>query len=155
MQKSATSQIDLKQMKEVLEQLLQIHQIDYLIADSNFQIILMSPGMQKFSHGPESIESDCDVRFLLPELVGLEAEFVDILEGRKASYKLNCVAKEIPQVGIKYFSLSMETIQPQHNFSNCLLLSLKDITQLTLMYQDIVQKSNEYYLLVSQQISKN
>ena len=153
MQKSATSQSDLKRMEEVLEQLLQIHQIDYLIADSNFQIILMSSGMQKFSPATESIELDCDVRFLLPELVGLEAEFTEVLEGRKKSYKLNCVAKEIPHIGIRYFSLNMETIQPQNNFSDCLLLSLKDITQATLIYQDIVQKSNEYYLLVSQQVS--
>lgn len=152
MQQLGTYQSEIKQMKEVLEQLLQIHQIDYLIVDCHFQIILMSAGMKKFASSSDSMELGCDARLLLPELVGLEDDCLAVFEGRKTSYQLNCIAKEIKNMGTRYFNLNIDSLQPQINFSNCLLLSLEDITKTTVMYQDIVQKSNEYCLLVSQKL---
>jgi adenylate cyclase len=121
-------------------------QMEYLIVDSEFNIIEKSFDVERFADCPEQVAIDNDVRLGFPEFFGLEDILNDILEGRQISFDLDGVARYVDNKLPLYIDIHITKKQPIDAQDNKLIIFIKDVTSKSLLEQSLVQNSNETHL---------
>ncbi|WP_040896453.1 PAS domain-containing sensor histidine kinase [Xenococcus sp. PCC 7305] len=124
----------------------QIHIVnnqEYVIIDRNFQIIDSSTAVSKYAALPEKIKPGQDIRLSFPELIGLEATCELIYNQQQDNFTLKAIARNQADNQVIYFDIYLEKIE------NYLVLLCKDVTELMVLKQSLMQKVNEAELALS------
>ncbi len=124
----------------------QIHIVDnqeYVIIDRHFQIVDSSPAAIKYAAIPENINLGQDIRLSFPEIIGLENTLELILNQQQNNFTLKAIARNQADNQVIYFDIYLEKIE------NYLVLLFKDVTELMIVKQFLMQKVNEAELSLS------
>ena len=124
----------------------QIHIVDnqeYVIIDRHFQIVDSSPAAIKYAAVPENINLGQDIRLGFPEIIGLEKTLELILNQQQNNFTLKAIARNQADNQVIYFDIYLEKIE------NYLVLLFKDVTELMVVKQFLMQKVNEAELSLS------
>ncbi len=136
-------------MKSLVQKILAPRHLEYLTLDRNFTILETSPAVGKFADCPAEVRQGRDVRLGFPEFTGLEDILTAILEEKQPSFELKGIARSSRNNSGFYFDLLIMEY-PEKSGGKHLLVLLEDATELMLLKQNLVQKQNEAYLLLSQ-----
>ena len=124
----------------------QIHIVDnqeYVIIDQHFQIVDFSAAVDKYAAVPENVILGQDIRLSFPEIVGLEKTIELILNKQQNNFTLKAIAKNQADNQVIYFDIYLEKVE------NYLVLLFKDVTELMIVKQSLMQKVNEAELSLS------
>lgn len=124
----------------------QIHIVnnqEYVIIDRNFQIIDSSAAVSKYAVVMDKIKSGQDIRLSFPEIIGLETTCELILNRQQKNFTLNAIARNQADNQVIYFDIYLEKVE------NYLVLLFKDVTELMMLKQSLMQKVNETELALS------
>ncbi|HHP7229936.1 MAG TPA: ATP-binding protein [Xenococcaceae cyanobacterium] len=109
----------------------------YLIVNTNFQLLQLSPSAKRYAESPETLVIGQDIRNNFPELIGLEATLVSLESNESESFVLNGITREIAFNSNLYFNLTVQKVTEN------LIIFLDDVTELMLLQQSFNQKVNE------------
>ena len=124
----------------------QIHIVDnqeYVIIDQHFQIVDFSAAVDEYAAVPENVILGQDIRLSFPEIVGLEKTIELILNKQQNNFTLKAIAKNQADNQVIYFDIYLEKV------GNYLVLLFKDVTELMIVKQSLMQKVNEAELSLS------
>ena len=124
----------------------QLHIVDnqeYVIIDRHFQIVDSSTAVRKYAAVPENLNLGQDIRLSFPEIIGLEKTVEQILNKQQDNFTLKAIAKNQTDNQLIYFNIYLEKVE------NYLVLLFKDVTELMLVKQSLMQKVNEAELSLS------
>ncbi len=124
----------------------QIHIVDnqeYVIIDRHFQIVESSPAVGNYAAATENLNVGQDIRLSFPEIIGLEKTLARILNKQQDNFTLKAIARNQADNQVIYFDIYLEKIE------NYLVLLFKDVTELMLVKQSLMQKVNEAELSLS------
>lgn len=124
----------------------QIHIVnnqEYVIIDQNFQIVDSSAAVSKYAEITDKIKLGQDIRLSFPEIIGLENTLEQILNQQQQNFTLKAIARNRADNQVIYFDIYIEKI------INCLVLLFKDVTELMILKQSLMQKVNETELALS------
>ncbi|MDJ0899341.1 MAG: PAS domain-containing sensor histidine kinase [Xenococcus sp. MO_188.B8] len=124
----------------------QIHIVDnqeYVIIDQHFQIVDFSAAVDEYAAVPENVILGQDIRLSFPEIVGLEKTIELILNEQQNNFTLKAIAKNQADNQVIYFDIYLEKVE------NYLVLLFKDVTELMIVKQSLMQKVNEAELSLS------
>ncbi|MEQ9000453.1 MAG: adenylate/guanylate cyclase domain-containing protein [Coleofasciculus sp. B1-GNL1-01] len=127
---------------------------EYLLIDKDGQIMETSLGVKRFAEDPDQVSQGQNICLGFPELIGLEAILVDILDERQDTFEL----KGITRCSATGESLYMDLYVIKHPLAfdpsspdnhNQLIILLEDVTERMVLEQTLVQATNETNLLLS------
>ncbi len=124
----------------------QLHIVDnqeYVIIDRHFQIVDSSPAVRQYAAVPKKIKLGEDIRLSFPEMIGLEKTLELILNKQQDNFTLKAIARNQEDNQVIYFDIYLEKIE------NYLVLLFKDVTELMVIKQSLMQKVNEAELSLS------
>ena len=110
---------------------------EYLIVESNFNILQTSSNLDKYTDLDETIKPGQDARLAFPELIGLEDTCQAILTGEQDFLKLEGITRNQDTDNIIYFDFYLK------NLDDKLLICLEDVTELMSLKQSLIQRVNE------------
>lgn len=126
-----------------MNQLLIFDQREYVIFNQNLIVIERSAAAEKFAEFPQGIRPGEDIRFGFPELIGLEAIFSLIIEGKQTDFKLESITRKIRGNQEIYFNIEIEKIE------NNLILLLEEVTEIMLLRRSLIQQINNSEILLT------
>ena len=124
----------------------QIHIVDnqeYVIIDRHFQILDSSPAVRKYAAAPENLNLSQDIRLSFPEIIGLEQTVERILNREQDNFTIKAIARNQLDNQVIYFDIYLEKVE------NYLVVLFKDVTDLMVVKQSLMQKVNEAELALS------
>lgn len=130
-------------MSNSLEKLFIPRSINYIIINSDCEIIAASPEVSRFAEQEDVNLLGSDIRASFPEFIGIEAILSDILLGKQESFALAGISRTLADQSVIYFDWQIEKIE------NNLFCYLQDVTENMHMQQALVQSSNESELLLN------
>ena len=125
----------MKNIQIILNAILSKDIFDYILIDRDFRVTGVSEGVARYTDTPPQQGGDVFVH--LPELVGREAELLEIFDLKEGQLRLETIRKND-----HYIDLSIE-----HYDAQTLLILLHNVTAVTQARQGVLQKSNEATLL--------
>ncbi len=129
-------------MNTIIGKLLIPHYTEYLAVSGDLLTLETSSGVQRFGETNKVILGE-DVRLAFPELVGVEDDLIDILEGRQKSFELKGIARFNEPNSPFYIDLYITS------FETCLIILLQDATERMVLEQRLVQRTHEENLLLN------
>ena len=124
----------------------QIHIVDnqeYIIFDRRFQIVDTSSAVKKYAAAPDNLNLSQDIRLSFPEIIGLEKTIEQILNSEQDNFTIKAIARNQPNNQIIYFDIYLEKVE------NYLVALFKDVTDLMVLKQSLMQQVNEAELALS------
>ncbi|MEN4044846.1 MULTISPECIES: HD-GYP domain-containing protein [Sulfurimonas] len=131
-------------IQEVFNAIYERHQYEYIVADMNMQCIEFSDKVIKYIDIEEASQMYVSIMKLIPELIGLEKELMQIGKGERANLELPLIYKNgdyvtiSVQAGRKNKFEAIETI----------IILFEDVTDFVKMQQKSIQDRNDKELLV-------
>ncbi|GAB4523602.1 MAG: hypothetical protein Tsb0014_01340 [Pleurocapsa sp.] len=110
---------------------------EYLIVESNFNILQTSSNLDKYTDFDETIKPGQDARLAFPELIGLEDTCEAILTGEQDFFRLEGISRHQNSDDITYFDFYIKNLEDK------LLICLEDVTELMSLKQSLIQRVNE------------
>ncbi|MEB3828145.1 PAS domain S-box protein [Phormidium sp. CCY1219] len=135
-------------MNSLLKKLLAPRQLEYLVVDCSLNILEKSAGVHSFGEVPESVEVGADVRLGFPEFIGVEETFIDILEGRQESFKIEGIDRSTDITHPYFFDFWAIADAESGELADKLFLFFEEATERMELRQTLVQRENEAYLLL-------
>lgn len=117
------------------------HYMEYLTVNQDLQILEATSGVQGFADCADQLIPGTDVRFCFPELIGIEDDLMDILQGRQKHFEFPGISRNTEFKPLIYFNLYIAS------FEAVLIVLLEDVTERMLLEQRLVQKCREYTYL--------
>lgn len=124
----------------------QIHIVDnqeYVIIDRDFAIVDFSPAARKYAAVPANLNLNQDIRWSFPEIIGLEDTVERILNQQQDNFTIKAITRNQADNQVVYFDIYLKKVE------NYLVILLKDVTDLMLVKQSLMQKVNEAELALS------
>ena len=131
------------------------NQQQYIVINSQFQIVSTSSGIAQFAEQPEAVNPEQDVREALPELIGTEAQILAILAGEEEYFSLPSIARSRQTNHPFYFDLSISKYHADNFKSPNLIILLNNSTPRMIFQQQLIQVANESQLLLREIRIKN
>lgn len=128
---------------------------EYLLIDKNGQILETSPGVKRFAEEPAQVSQGQNISVGFPELFGLEAILVDILDERQETFELKGISRcsttgELVYLDLYIIKHPLAFDPSNSNYQHQLIVLLEDVTERMVLEQSLVQATNETSLLLSQ-----
>lgn len=141
-------------INDVLQAIYQKHHYEYLILDKELKIIAYSDEVTQYCDSNILEICEEDIYTLIPELVGLEQELQELLDGTLKRFILPTIYKS-PD---RYIDLTMS--RAKHNEvtdPNCstLIILFEDVTKKRQKDQEFLQNHNEKILITQDLEDKN
>jgi diguanylate cyclase (GGDEF)-like protein/PAS domain S-box-containing protein len=141
-------------MLSIIEKIiLQKQAIIYVLFDQNFQIIIASENVNKYTDSANLIRVGDDVRDYFPEIFGIEKECIKMINNPQNGFDIEGICRENKQQGIVYFNLHIGLIVD--DFKPKLILIIQDVTREFVLKQKYVQSANDSYLLLNRIMETN
>ena len=135
-------------MNSLLKKLI-TSRYEYLVLDKNLIILEASSGSRGFADCPSEVRHKNDVRLAFPELVGLEATLLELIEGQIDSFELTGITRSgIPNYPL-YIDLYISGHFDKEAGDSQLIIVFEDVTEKMVLQQTLVQRTNEAALLLS------
>lgn len=122
---------------------------EYLVLDKNLIILEASSGSRGFADCPSEVRHKNDVRLAFPELVGLEATLLELIEGQIDSFELTGITRSGISNSLLYIDLYISGHFDQESGTSQLVIVFEDVTEKMVLQQTLVQRTNEAALLLS------
>lgn len=136
----------------VLKDFIKAKSIEYLIVDTELIIKAMSPGIFNYSDYPEMIKIGSSLQDGFPEFIGLEDPLFKVIKKESKSFELNGIAKaanpERPEY-INFHVIADESQVYNAKKEQLLFIFFEDASEKMIYRQQLVQRENEYYLLLT------
>lgn len=129
-------------MNHVLSKLLSSQQQNYILINQGWVILEMSAGISHFTEVDGEIKPGEDIRFYLPELIGLEHIVRNILQGKQTSFELKGVVKFSQYQKPLYLNIYLFKYN-QIAKNNHLVILIDDATETIKLHQNLSQKFSE------------
>ncbi|MGQ4649625.1 PAS domain S-box protein [Lyngbya aestuarii] len=136
-------------MNSIFNKLFNNHSIEYLTLDQNLIILEKSSGVQLLADRPEKVIQGKDVRLSFPELIGVEDILVAVLQRRRASFELKGINRSLDDCSPLYIDLYVIEQLSEKNLESRLVVFVKDVTELMVSQQQLVQRASESELLLN------
>jgi signal transduction histidine kinase len=133
--------------KEIIDAIYANHQYEYLIVNKHYDVVGHSAQISKYCDETLREDTTCNLFCTVPELVGMEKELVQLLEGGSTSLSLPLIFKAPDQ----YVNISVH----QGTSSQTLIVLFENITEKTHAQQQAMQNHNENLLLLDEIADKN
>lgn len=130
----------------LLNDLLVLHQIDYMIIEKDWIITQMSGSVEQFAERDYPPELGKDCRLSFPELATIDPQSIETIYGRPEGLKLKAVSR-FHNNTIRYFDLCVTTTKESISSNSSLILSFKDVTEHVLLRKSLVQSTRYSSLL--------
>ncbi len=117
---------------------------EYLVFNSNFNVVSASDEVAKYAYRSEAIVPGEDVALSFPELIGLEEVCKSILNGEQEQFVLDSITRKLDENTILYFNLYIKKLEEN------LILLLEDVTELMSLRQSLIQRVNEAEVVLGQ-----
>lgn len=141
-------------MLSIIEKIiLQKQAIIYVLFDQNFQIIIASENVNKFTDSANLIRVGDDVRDYFPEIFGIEKECLKMIKHPQDGFDLEGICRENKQESPIYFNLHIGVICDDSEQK--LILIIQDVTREFILKQKYVQTANDSYLLLNRIMATN
>ncbi len=137
-------------MNPIIHKLLTLRHLEYLSIDRHWYIQEVSSGAWQFAEAGGRVGVGEDVRVGFPELIGLEAVFQAVGEGKKEGFELKGISRILDSLEPLYFDLYLmpdPTPSPPEEWRS--LIILENTTETMVLKQELVQRINEANLLLS------
>ncbi|NEP61874.1 MAG: response regulator transcription factor [Symploca sp. SIO2G7] len=136
----------------VLKDFIKAKSIEYLIIDTNLIIKAISPGIFNYSDYPEMIKIGSPLQEGFPEFIGLEEALLKIINKESESFELDGIAKaanpDRPEY-INFHVIADESKALNSTTEKLLFIFFEDASEKMIYRQKLVQRENEYYLLLT------
>ncbi len=129
-------------MNAIMGKLLVPHYKEYLAVSRDLLILETSLDVQRFTDCDNQVMPGKDVRLGFPELIGVEDDLIDILQGRQKSFELKGIARFNEPSSPFYIDLYITT------WENGLIVLLEDSTERMLLEQRLIHTNNNTNLLL-------
>ncbi len=126
-----------------MNQLLIVDSREYIVFNSNLIVERVSVNIFKYADIPEAAIPERDVRNSFPELFGLEATCLAILNRERDSFKIEGIKRERAENEVIYFDLLIQGIEDR------LIIFIEDVTELMHLRQSLVQRINESEIVLN------
>lgn len=136
-------------LSPMLMKFLALHYMEYAIVDKDLIIKEFSPSVKNFSDYPLDVAIGKTVTLAFPELFGLESIFLEILENRRPSFDIKEVARACNSLRPDYINIYIMADSGEEHPSQRLLILFEDSSEKMILKQQVVQKENESYLLLT------
>jgi|GEM_PF-1788344 len=136
----------------VLKDFIKAKSIEYLIIDTRLMIKAMSPGVLNYSDYPEIVKIGGPLQEGFPEFIGLEEALFKVLKKESRSFELNGIAKAANPDRPEYINFNVIADESQSYNSlkeQLLFIFFEDASEKMIYRQQLVQRENEYYLLLT------
>ncbi|MCP4164936.1 MAG: hypothetical protein GY759_03460 [Chloroflexi bacterium] len=110
--------------------------VGYAVLDQHLRLSQLSPSFQALLAGVQQGNRADDV---LPILIGMDEEIIDIMLGRAPSWHITGAANELPGQETRFFDV---TLLPHHQEKQVLLI-VRDVSPIMLNAQKRIQRRNE------------
>ncbi|HAA28359.1 MAG TPA: hypothetical protein DCE56_12580 [Cyanobacteria bacterium UBA8553] len=137
-------------LNPMLMQLLALHFSEYAIVDRNLIVLEVSPGVKNFSDYPWDVAIGRNVTLAFPELIGLESTFLEVLENKKKSFDIKGIARVNNSRRPDYINIYVIAMSIKESSLQNLLILFEDSSEKMILKQQVVQKENEFYLLLGE-----
>ncbi|MGB7439731.1 MAG: PAS domain S-box protein [Coleofasciculaceae cyanobacterium] len=135
-------------MSSLFNKLFTPTSIEYLILDRNLAILETSPGVGRLVEHPNQVKPGKDVRLGFPEIIGAENILTEVLQRQRSNFELKGISRSGQNHSTFYLDLHTLEYQDEKNLDSRLVILLKDVTELMLLKQSLVQRANEAELLL-------
>jgi len=133
--------------KEIIDAIYANHQYEYLIVNKHYDVVGYSAQISQYCDELLREDATCDVFCAVPELVGMEKDLAQLLEGGSTSLSLPLIFKAPDQ----YVNIYVHQGTP----SQTLIVLFENITEKTHAQQQEIQQHNENLLLLDEIADKN
>jgi diguanylate cyclase (GGDEF)-like protein/PAS domain S-box-containing protein len=132
----------------LLNKLLSWRRLEYLVVDREFKIQETSLKVQQFADIPDEVAQGKDVRASFPELIGIEENLTNIIEGREQSFQLKASTRVLEDGSYLYFDLYVFGYK-EHKKIEKLVLVCENVTSSVTAHQLLVQAANENSIIAN------
>ncbi|MEB3828147.1 adenylate/guanylate cyclase domain-containing protein [Phormidium sp. CCY1219] len=137
-------------MNSLFNKFLAVHGIEHLVLDRNLKILQFSPGVERFADAPHQVCVGDEVSVAFPELIGVEALLMEVLEGREACFKLQSLGRFGEPNSPVYFDIYIIEKNDADIGDKCLIVFFEEVTERMVLEQKLVQATNETNLLLAE-----
>lgn len=134
-------------LEQIYNQRSVLGQLEYLELDSNFNILNLSVGVQRFTDFPKDLVEGKDVRCSFPEFIGIEDTLTAIIEGQLENYEITGIARSFSKNSQIYIDIIV--VRYEQDSKNSLIVFIKDATEKMVLLQTVKQKAYETNLLLT------
>ncbi|NJS09892.1 MAG: diguanylate cyclase [Microcoleus sp. CSU_2_2] len=132
----------------LLNKLLSWRRLEYLVVDREFKIQETSLKVQQFADIPDEVARGKDVRASFPELIGIEENLINIIEGKEQSFQLKASTRVLEDGSYLYFDLYIFGYK-EHKKIAKLVLVCENVTSSVTAHQILVQAANENSIIAN------
>lgn len=132
----------------LLNKLLSLRRLEYVVVDREFKIEETSLKVQQFADLPDRVTRGKDVRASFPELIGIEENLINIIEGREQSFHLKASTRVLEDGSYLYFNLYIFGYK-EHKKIEKLVLVCENVTSSVTAHQILVQAANENSIIAN------
>lgn len=125
----------------------------YAVTDSSFVVQRVGGDLALLNYNREQ-DTACTLTVLAPELIGSEAEVINVLAGKLSRHELHMVNRETADGQIRYVTMINIPFPSQHQPTGILHV-VEDVTPAGETEQRLSQHRNELALLRQQLVHKN
>ncbi len=136
----------------VLKDFIKAKSIEYLIVDTQLIIKGMSPGILNYSDYPNMTKIESPLQEGFPEFIGLEDALSKVIKKESKSFELHGIAKAANPDRPEYINFNVIADESQSGDSlkeRLLFIFFEDASETMIYRQQLVQRENEYYLLLT------
>ena len=138
----------MKQSK-LLKKLLTASERLFIIIDQHFIVVDTSYGAERFSEYPHESLLEKDVRQAFPEIFGLEPVFNKIWINQETSFEIKGICRSIESKKPLYFNFYIIGTNELEDADKNIIICIKDVTEMMVMSQALLQRANESELLTN------
>ncbi|MGB3205443.1 MAG: PAS domain S-box protein, partial [Crinalium sp.] len=121
----------------------------YLRLGENLKILDFSEGILPFADCPNEPIIGQDARCCFPELIGAEDRLNLIMQGHNISFEVKGICRFLEEKTPLYFDLYTSPLQTEASLEKHLIIFLEDVTEKTLLQQQLKQQTKETNILLS------
>jgi signal transduction histidine kinase len=133
--------------KEIVNAICANHLYEYLIVNKSYEVVGYSAQISQYCDELLREDATCDFFCAVPELVGMEQDLAQLLEGKSTSLSLPLIFKAPDQ----YVNIHVH----QGTSSQTFIVLFENITEITHAQQQAMQNHNENLLLLDEIADKN
>jgi DNA-binding winged helix-turn-helix (wHTH) protein len=136
-------------LSPMLMKLLAVHSMEYAIVARSLAIQEFSSNVYNFSDYPFELVVGQPVTLAFPELIGLEPILLEILEHQRPNFYIKEIARACNSSRPNYINVHLMAEPTEKASNQRLILLFEDCSEQMVWKQQVVQKENEYHLLLS------
>jgi DNA-binding winged helix-turn-helix (wHTH) protein len=137
-------------LSPTIAQFITLHSMEYAILDGNLIIKELSADAKSFSDYPLDVAVGREAILAFPELTGLEPILLELLGNQRSTFNLKGIARTNNSKRPEYINLYLMAEPTEEYASARLLVLFEDCSEEMTWKQQMVQRDNEYNLILSQ-----